>query len=323
VLLTDDSFSGQVIKTADDLRDRSLMNFAIDKVERFTLARAGAPTIVLDRNGDKWTITQPVRYAADSTVVQTALSALANLRVADFVVEKAANPAEYGLDKPSMVATVYIGKKGVEQSLVFGKNQTGRDRVYVQLTGQPGVDTVERASLRSIDRTVNQFRDKTVLAFDPADVMRVEAHTPMEDYTLARVPKSGRWTISFNGKTEPGDAIRIENFLDEMRYLKGQAIIADSMTDPAKYRMDHPQVDYKLYDSSGKILGEVKLSENAELTKANAPITPAEAATSSWLATSSASGAVFAIDSYDYSQLNRTAYDLGYGATPTATATPG
>jgi hypothetical protein len=277
---------------------------------------------VLDRNGDNWTIAAPARYKADEATVQAVLSALAGLRASDFVVDSTTTSAEYGLDKPSLVATVYVGKTGEQQSLIFGKKQVGREGIYVQIKGAPAVDTVDPRTIRRIDLTVNQFRDKTVLAFDPADVARVVAHTPMEDYTLNRVPKSGAWTVDFNGKPGPADAIRVENFLDEMRYLKGQAIVADPMVDPARYNLDRPQVDYKLYDSSGKFIGELKLAEKAEVAQSSVPVTPGEADTSSWLGTSSASSAVYAIDSYDYSQLNRTAYELGYGATPTATATP-
>jgi len=323
VLLTDDSFSATVIKTDEDLRDHSLLAFPIDQVQRLTLAKSGAPTIVLDRNGDEWTITQPAHYKAEPIVVQAVLTTLAGLRSTDFVVDSTTTPAEYGLDQPSLVATVYIGKKGEQQSLIFGKNQLGRDGVYVQVAGQPSVETVMPGAVHGIDRTVNQLRDKTLLAFDPADVFRVDAHTPMEDYVLARVPKSGAWTIDFDNKTQSADAIKVEDFLDELRYLKGQAIIAEPMKDPASYNLARPPIDYKLYDSSGKMIGEVKLAEKAELAESSAPITPSAAESSSWLATSSAGTAVYAVDSYDYTQINRTAYDLGYGATPVATATPG
>jgi len=309
VLLVNDSFSSDVIKTVNDFRDRELMSFKVDQVQQFTIDRPGGEQLELARDGDNWRIVKPSRYPADSTIVQSALGALAELRVADFIVDKPDNLAEYGLDKPRFTITVYTGKHGESQALRFGKDQVGgKDGIYVQLAGNPAIFTITKESLDGFDKSMNEFRDKTVLAFQPADVGRVDVENTMEQFTLTRIDKG--WTITWNRKTQPAKSAAVENFLDEIRFLKGESIAADPMVDATRFGMDQPRVLVRLFDRKGQRMGELKLAEI--MVKAPAPGGGPEGNQEFPYAASSASRAVYAVDSYAYAQLNKTAFDFGF-----------
>lgn len=320
VVLVADSFSADAIKTANDFRDRELMNFAVGQVQQFAIDHADGTTVELARDGDKWQILKPDRYDADPTTVQGALSALANLQIADFIVDNPTDLAEYGLDKPRFTITVYTGKQGVPQTLRFGKDQIGgRDGIYVQRAGDPSVFTIYKESLNNFDKSLNEFRDKTVFAFDSSAVGRVDVENAMEQYTLARA--SHGWTITWNGKTEPAKTPAVENFLDEIRFLKGTGIAADPMVDAAKFGMDKPRALIRVFDRKGQRIGEIKLSATTVASPApnGGPMGNQELP----YAASSASRAVYTIDSYDYSQINKTAFDFGFDSgKPQPSATP-
>ena len=320
VVLVAGSFSADAMKTANDFRDRELMNFAVGQVQQFAIDHAEGATLELARNGDKWQILKPDRYDADPTVVQGALSALANLQIADFIVDNPTNLAEYGLDKPRFTITIYTGKQGVPQTLKFGTDQIGgRDGIYVQRAGDPSVFTIYKESLNGFDKSLNEFRDKTVFAFEPSAVGRVDVENAMEQYTLARAPAG--WTITWNGRTEPAKTPVVENFLDEIRFLKGTGIVADPMVNAAKFGMDKPRVLIRVFDRKGQRIGELKLSTTTIAAPGpnGGPMGNQEFP----YAASSASRTLYTIDSYDYAQINKTAFDFGFNSgKPQPSATP-
>lgn len=321
VVLVADAFSSEVIKTANDLRDRELMNFKVDQVQQFAIDHPGGAEVELARNGDVWQIVKPARYDADPTTVQSALGALAGLQVADFIVDNPTDLAEYGLDRPRFTITVYTGKDGESQTLKFGNDQIGgKDGIYVQRVGDPAVFTIYKESLNSFDKSLNEFRDKTVFAFQPSAVGRVDVENAMEQYTLTRAAKG--WTITWNGKTEPAKTPAVENFLDQMRFLKGTAIAADPMVDASKFGMDKPRALIRVFDRKGQRIGELKLSTTTVTAPGpnGGPMGNQEFP----YAASSANRAVYSIDSYDYAQINKTAFDFGFDrGKPQSKATPG
>jgi Domain of unknown function (DUF4340) len=321
VLLVSDSFSSQVIKTANDFRDRELMDFKVDKVQQFAIEHEGGATVELARNGDRWQIVKPARYAADPTTVQSALSALAELHVADFIVDNTTDLAEYGLDKPRFTIIVYTGKHGESETLKFGKDQIGgKDGIYVQRVGNPAIFTIVKESLNGFDKSLNEFRDKTVFTFQPSTVGRVDVENAMEQYTLARAAKG--WNITWNDKTQPAKTAVVENFLDQIRFLKGTGIAADPMVDATRFAMDKPRVLIRVFDRKGQRLGELKLSSTTVIAPGPNGGRPGNQEFS--YAASSSNRAVYSIDSYDYAQLNKTAFDFGFDSgKPESAATPG
>src|SRR5262249_44064356 len=161
----------------------------------------------------------------------------AELRIADFIVDNPANLAEYGLDKPRFTVTVYTGKQGEPHALKFGKDEIGgKDGIYVQRDAEPAIFTIPKESLDGFDKSLNEFRDKTVFTFEPSDVGRVDVENTMEQFTLTRIDRG--WTIIWNGKTQPAKTAAVESFVDEIRFLKGTGIAADPMVDATKFGMD-------------------------------------------------------------------------------------
>jgi len=313
VMLVADSFSSDVIKTANDFRDRDLMNFNVGQVQQFTIDRASGEQLELARSGDKWQILKPARYEADQTTVQSALGALAELKVADFIVDNPTDLAEYGLDKPRFTITVYTGKQGEAHELKFGKDEIGgKDGIYVQGAGNPAIFTILKESLNGFDKSLNEFRDKTVFSFEPSNVGRVDVENTMEQFTLTRIDRG--WAITWNSKTQPAKTPAVESFLDEIRFLKGTGIAADPMVDATKFGMDQPRVLIRVFDRKGQRIGELKL---AEITvKAPAPNGGPEGNQEFPFAASSANRAVYSIDSYDYGQIDKTAFDFGFRGEP-------
>ena len=76
VLLTEGAFSSGMNKTVNDLRDRDLMAFKTDEVQKLIIARDNGQSVEIDREGANWKIVKPGSYPADDNTVRLALSTL-------------------------------------------------------------------------------------------------------------------------------------------------------------------------------------------------------------------------------------------------------
>src|SRR5262249_59907721 len=97
--------------------------------------------------------------------LRSCLSTLRSMRAVDFP-DPPPDPSAYGLDNPRLKVTLYIGKDNAEKSIALGK-ETDKKEVYVQSSGQPPtIYTVSDWVFRDLNKSLSDFRDKTLLAFD-------------------------------------------------------------------------------------------------------------------------------------------------------------
>jgi Domain of unknown function (DUF4340) len=326
VLLTGSSFQAAMIKTANDLRSHVLMAFNSGDVDRLTIRHLDGSEIEVDRNKGKWEIVKPAAYPADESTVDGILDSLSGARVADFVSDNPTDLSQYGLDFPHLAVTVTLKKKGGTESLFFGFKQptAGKNAIYARVGGRNSVYTVESSLLSGVDKSVDALRDKTVLAFDPARVEHAVITIDGKQFTLARA-KGGKWNVVEDGKTSPAHVAAVENFLDQVRNLKGKSIVEEPMTDPARYHMDKPTEQIAIYDKDGKEIGAVKLAEFGESVKTKKSSKGAMVVNSIFdYATSTASKAVYSLAQYDLSQLRQNAdqFRVQPKPTPTPEASP-
>jgi hypothetical protein len=321
VMLTQAAFQSGMNKTVDELRDRDLVSFTTDDVQKLALAKDDGETIEIDRDGDQWKIVKPSPYKADDTQVREVIGALVNAKVADFVSDTPSNVAQYGLEKPHVTVTAYL-KNGQQQSLLFGFKQTqsGKDGIYVRRGERAPVYTVHEYVMAGADRSLLALRDKTVFAFDPEAVDSINVKDESNQFMIKRAA-GGKWDIVEGGKTSPGDVPVVERFLDQLRDLKGNSIVADPMPSFMPFGLNTPGIDVTLLGKDGKQLGEIKLSKIS--IKPTTPPAPGESNESrtDYYAASSASKAVYSLNDYYFTQLNKPArLFLASPATPAASA---
>jgi hypothetical protein len=307
VLLTEAVFRSGMNKTVNDLRNRDLMSFKMDDVQKLIVSRDNGPPVEIERNGDGWKIVKPAAYAADDTKVRGALSTLVNAKASDFVSDTPASVTQYGLEKPHVQATVML-KNGEQQSLLFGYKQTeaGKSGNYVRRGERTPVYAVPGYVMSALDSSPLDFRDKTILSVDPAAVDSVKVKTADSEFMLKRAAV-GKWDVVAGGNTSAGDVPVVERMLSQLRSLKGTSIVADPMPSAQPFGLDNPSLQITLLGKDGKSLGTVKLAR-ITVTQ-NAPPLRGEPSgpRSEYYAESSASKAVFALSDFSFTQLNKPA----------------
>jgi hypothetical protein len=257
--LTASTISTSLNKQAKDLRDKQLLAFQDDDVQRVEIAKPGAPTITLGRKDkDAWTI-DPGGLVADPTEVRSYLSSLRTTRAMDFPDDAPTDLAKYGLDAPRLTITVATGKDGAatQQLLVGGESSgTGPKQVYVKRANVPAIYAVGDWAFRSLDKDTAALRDKTVLAFDSDRVGRVVLERKEgTGATFVRAP-SGSWTLE-GVEEAKSKGTAIQRFVDDVKDLRGSGVAAEPATDLPKWGLAAPALRIALTDKDGKPIGTI------------------------------------------------------------------
>jgi hypothetical protein len=256
--LTTSSLQFGLNKQVKDLRDKQLLVFQDDDVTRVEIQPAGrTPTTLVRADKDSWKV-EPGAYPADATEVRSYLASLRGARATDFPDDSPADLAKYGLDRPRLTVTVATGKDGGEsRTLLLGAESTAgsQKQVYAKRGDQPTVYALGEWSFRGLDKTAGQFRDKTVLGFDPARVGKVVLEREGAAVTLVRA--DGSWRVEGAEEGKKPNLGAITRFLDDVRELRGSDIAAEPAKDLAPFGLDHPEVRITLTDTEGQAMGSV------------------------------------------------------------------
>ena len=162
------------------------------------------------KEGSAWKVTAPFAAPADTSAVESMLTSLEKLEADEVVVEQAANPAEYGLDKPSRTVTAVVEGAPAPLKVEFGAKSPDGSSVYARAAGSPKVYLVPQWVEGSFDKKPFDLRDRDLLHVKRDDVRRWRssgrrAATPSRGRTPAsgpsrspspRAPAGGRWTAS-------------------------------------------------------------------------------------------------------------------------------
>jgi hypothetical protein len=180
--------------------------------------------VTLEKTAGNWQITQPAPYPADQEAVAGLLSTLSGLNADRVVDDKASDRKPYGLDPPAVEVDI-AGKGHATQRLLLGDETPAGGNVYAALAGDPRVFTVASYSKTSLDKSLNDLRDKSLLTLSPDKVSRVEVLRKPEEIEFDRT-KDG-WQM-LKPKPSPADALAVN---DLVRSLTGAKMDVSSPTE--------------------------------------------------------------------------------------------
>ena len=143
-------------------------------ITRLELKKKDTESIVLAKsNSGTWQIAQPKPLNADQNSVSSALSTLSSLNSERLVDDKASDLKRYGLDQPALEVDI-TEKDNKIRRLLIGDETPAGSAVYATLVGDPRVFTMASYNKTSIDKGLNDLRDKRLLTVSADKVSRFE-----------------------------------------------------------------------------------------------------------------------------------------------------
>jgi hypothetical protein len=193
------------------------------QVDEVHITKSGQEPLLLLKLGSRWDIAKPTPMPADQDAVNSLVTAASSLTSERLIDENPASLAAFGLAAPVTRVTLHL-KNGKNYTILFGSDTPAGGATYAKLSGGPKVYSVPTYTKTSIDKSLNDLRDKRLLVFDQDKIARV-------DLTPAKGPEiefgkngQGDWQIL---KPEPvrADGLAVD---DLVRKLKEARINLDS-----------------------------------------------------------------------------------------------
>lgn len=142
-----------------------------DDIQQITLQPASGDKVTLQRDGDKWTITEPAGVRADEFAASSIASTLGSLSVDQVIAERPGALKDYGLDPPQS-SVQFRTKSGARYTLLLGENTPAGSAVYAKVAEQPRVVTVSTYNKTDLTKSLFDLRDKSALKLDSSTVSR-------------------------------------------------------------------------------------------------------------------------------------------------------
>ncbi|MEX2147335.1 MAG: DUF4340 domain-containing protein [Candidatus Rokuibacteriota bacterium] len=194
-------------------------------------------TLRLERAGDGWEMTAPVKARASGTEVDGMLTTILTAKIDREIAAKPESPAEFGLDTP--VADIALTlKDGRHIGLAVGATSPTGVWVYASETGKPAVFMLPDSVAREAGRPAADLRDRTILAYNRAEVTGAEIVTANAAIALEPA-EAGRWKI-LRPVALPADSDVVTDFLDKLSNGKVKEFVAESPPSRAPYGLDRP-----------------------------------------------------------------------------------
>jgi hypothetical protein len=214
-----------------DLRDKTILKFDRDKVDRLQLEWPGQATRLALANSE-WRLVAPMQAPADYGTVEGAVGRLQSAQMKSIAAQEAGDLKQYGLDEPELTAV--IGTGSAQASLLFGK-QAEEGTVYAKDASRPMVFTVESSLVDDLKKPADQFRKKDLFAARAYDTTRVEIVRGAETLLFEKVKGQGKDATDKWRETKRGalgspatvakdvDAAALETFLTKLFNLRAQS----------------------------------------------------------------------------------------------------
>ena len=227
----------------NDLRDRHLVRFDRNILDRITIEGQGKPKIVLARKDNSWTIASKNNAPANANNANRLLEILSNEQVTQFVEDVASNLPKYGLDKPQLQVTLSSfasentaeTKAGDRPFAVLAFGRVEGDNVYARVGDEPFIVAVRRALLDNFPTDSLQWQDVAIFNFKPDEIHRLSIVTDRET-KLVRGPNK-QWTAE-NEKALINQE-NLNTLLTTLSKLHASRWVA---TNPPPKTFDKPQV---------------------------------------------------------------------------------
>jgi hypothetical protein len=225
------------------LRDRHLVRFEANVLDRLTIEAAGKGKTVLARKGESWTIVNRDNQPANASEVSRLVDLLKNVQVTKFVDDVASDLPKYGLDKPQLQLTLssFASENTSETTagehpfatIAFGKVEG--DDLFARLGDEPFIVAVKPALLDEIFVDPLQWQELAIFKFKPEDVHKL---TVMKDHESALIRNANKEWTWVKG-SEPINQVNVQSMLNTFTGLR--AVRWAGTTTPA-HGLEKPQI---------------------------------------------------------------------------------
>lgn len=236
---------------------------SITKIE---LKKKDGDPIVLTKSGSgEWQITAPKQFRADQGAVTTIASTVSSLNSERVIEDKASDLQNFGLDQPAL--EVDLTAKDKTQKLLLGTDTPAGGAVYAMLAGDPRLFTVASSTKTSLDKNVNDLRDKRLLPVDADKISQVEI--TRKNFTIEFGRNKDGWQI-LKPKPMRADSVQVGDLVRDLTNAKLDASSADAKQQASEFSHAAAVATASLIAESGTQQLQVRKNKDTYYAKSTA-----------------------------------------------------
>ncbi len=260
--LVNQSIKKAIEKKPEDFRDRKLTDLILAQVVRVIL-KTPAGEMELQKKGDHWDITKPLRSRADDQKTNDLIAQITTARIQQFVADDKGDLHTYGLAEPRGSITLFVqdDKPGAPgQTLQIGNiSEKEKEQAYVRFSPRGFVYTLPKKIEELINTKPNDIRDRHLVRVDTKILDRLTIDAPGKGKTvLAR--KDENWTIASRNNA-PANSSEVQRLIETMQDEQVTKFVEDVASNLPKYGLDKPQLAVTFSSFASENTAETKAGE--------------------------------------------------------------
>ncbi len=242
-----------------------------------TLNEADINKIDIKKKGGEEVTIAPKPLGADQSAVSSMLSSLSSLNSDRLVEEKASNFNQYGLSEPTLQIGVTEKNSKTHQLLVGDDTPTNNgayvrvegdhNGAYVRVEGDRRVFTLAAYNKTTLDKSVNDLRDKRLLTLESDKISRIELTANKQEIEFGR--NKDQWQI-LRPKPLRADSAQVDELLRKLTDAKMElSSETDSKKTASAFTPSAPFAIAKLTTDSGTQELEVRKNKDDYYAKSS------------------------------------------------------
>jgi Domain of unknown function (DUF4340) len=241
------------------LDEKSITQLALKKKD-------ADPVLLTKSSSGDWQITQPKPFRADQSVVTSIASTLASLNSERVIEDNASDLQTFGLDQPALEVDL-TEKDNKTQKLLLGGDTPAGGAVYAMLAGDPRLFTVASYTRTSLDKTLNDLRDKRLLPVNVDKISRIDVVRKNGDIEFAR--NKDDWQV-LKPKPMRADGTQVGDLVRDLTNAKMDLSDTDEKDAASQFAHATPVATVKVTDESGTQELQVRTNKDVYYAKSTA-----------------------------------------------------
>ena len=222
-----------------------LLPFQAEEVVEFSLTGKGEPISLRRKDLHKWELALPLTATGDTKEADSFISEIENLKKTRVVEENPKDLSIYGLSSPLFKIHFKLRNKQ-EETLLIGDETPLGGSLYFMRKNHPEV-MMAKSSQSRFEKTVYDFRDKTLLNFSTGSIRRIQIISENNPLELKRTDDT--WEISGNIHAR-GDKDAIMNFLQSIQFSRVKHFVNENPESLEPYGLNSPTLKLVLGDDA-------------------------------------------------------------------------
>src|SRR5215468_2066169 len=215
-----------------------MFHFTTDDVTGFTAKREQAK-VRAEKSDGHWYLTEPLAVRGDDQKYLELTRYMADLHYTRVVEEQPQSPEPYGLATPRLEIQVTLKDQSKPLILRLGATNPTGGSYYSQVDGGAPIYLVSGVAKDILDASLHALRDKTVLAFTPAEVQEVQLARGTDAPVVVQRQAEDTWRLTAPVSAK-ADAQQVRAMIQRLHDVKVQAFIAEDATDLEDYGLQTP-----------------------------------------------------------------------------------